>query len=144
MGFVSQISPSLVWIMQVDRSFIFLLSISDNLPFNVKIMIDINHSILSGSVKVKKNSNAWQIILCLILGCNSENASLHPSWIYQLFQWEENQREKRRSVRLNQMSQDPFWKRFMSYWIQQAGFLLFWSRNVFLDLVGFIFPLSPL
>lgn len=61
----------------------------------------------------------------MIFGCNSEDASFHLTWIYQCFRWEENKRKKRRSIRLNQMPQDPFWKRFMSYWIQWAGFLLF-------------------
>lgn len=56
----------------------------------------------------------------MIFGCNSENASFHLSWIYQHFQREEN---KGRGVRLNQMSQDSFWKRFTRYRIEWAGFL---------------------
>ena len=55
----------------------------------------------------------------MIFGWNSEDASFHLTRIYQHFQWEKSKRKKRS---VNQMSHDPFWKRFMSYWLEWAGF----------------------
>lgn len=65
----------------------------------------------------------------MIFGCSSENPSFYLSSIYQHFQGEENKKKKGRNIRLNQMSQDAFWKRFMRYWIEWAGFLLFFNSR---------------
>lgn len=59
----------------------------------------------------------------MIFGCDSEDASFHLSRIYHHFQSDENKRKKGKSIWLNQMSQDSFWKRFTRYWIEWAGFL---------------------